>query len=799
MENKEQIDQLNKKLDLLLEKNQVFAKEIDELRVEIFRLRYAQSDSPIQPKIASTPPISPKEKEEYVELVERKIDPQDRLIHKKDILSKRGKKEPVEKKNWFSGISEVFSNKDLEKFIGENLISKIGILILIVGVGIGAKYSIEKELISPMTRIILGYLMGIGLLGFGIKLKENYKNFSAVLVSGSIAILYFITFAGYSFYSLFPQLFAFGLMVIFTIFTVFAAIHYNKSIIAHIGLLGAYAVPFLLSSGSGNVITLFSYMAIINVGILLIAFKKYWKKLYYTASGLTWLIYASWFIEDFRASENFGTALIFATIFFAIFYAVFLAYKITQSDKIEIKDTILILFNAFVFYGFGYFILEDHPTGQQLLGLFTLGNALIHFAVSFFIYQKKLGSKNLLYLISGLVLVFITAAIPVQLDGNWVTILWASEAAVLFWVGRTKAIPIYEKISYPIMLLAFFSLMDDWNSAYPFYIQASAEFVTPLLNVHFLSSILFIGAFGFINYINQNKTFKPAFDDDNGIIKMISYTIPAICIFVIYAAFKNEISLYWNQLSAMSELNIDSSTDSYRQNIRNNNLQSLKDIWIINYSILFAVLLSFFNLLKLKNTQLGYFNLALNIIALLAFLGGGLLILSELRENYLEQSQAEYYSVGQFNLYIRYISFIFVGALLFTFYKFRQQMFFDKIFKLGFDFILFGSILWIASSELIHWMDIGSSAKSYKIELSIFWGIYSLILVILGIWKRKKHLRVGGIVLFGLTLLKLFMYDLAHLNTISKTIVLVSLGVLLLIISFLYNKYTLKISEEDEN
>jgi len=540
-------------------------------------------------------------------------------------------------------------------------------------------------------------------------------------------------------------------------------------------------------------------MAIINIGILLIAFKKYWKRLYYTASGLTWLIYAAWFFDDFRVAENFGTAMIFATIFFTIFYTIFLVYKITQSDKIEIKDAVLILFNAFVFYGFGYFILKDHPTGQQLLGLFTLGNALIHFAVSFFIYQKKLGSKNLLYLISGLVLVFITAAIPVQLDGNWVTILWAAEAAVLFWVGRTKAIPIYEKISYPIMVLALISLLEDWNIAYPFYIQASAELVSPLLNVHFLSSLLFIGAFGFINYINQNKNFKSPFDEDNGIIKLITNTISAICIFIIYSAFKNEISLYWNQLSALSELKLDSSTDNYRETVRNNNLQLFKNIWVINYSIFFAIILSFFNLLKLKNKQFGYLNLTLNIIALLAFLGAGLLILSDLRENYLEQAQVEYYSISKFNLYIRYISFIFVGALLFTFYRFRQQMFFEKIFRIGFDFILFGSILWIASSELIHWMDIGSSTKSYKIELSIFWGIYSLILVVLGIWKRKKHLRIGGIVLFGLTLLKLFMYDLSHLNTISKTIVLVSLGILLLIISFLYNKYTLKISTEDED
>jgi uncharacterized membrane protein len=61
--------------------------------------------------------------------------------------------------------------------------------------------------------------------------------------------------------------------------------------------------------------------------------------------------------------------------------------------------------------------------------------------------------------------------------------------------------------------------------------------------------------------------------------------------------------------------------------------------------------------------------------------------------------------------------------------------------------------------------------------------------VIIGIWKRKKHLRIAAIGLFAITLMKLFFYDLTHLDTIAKTIVFVSLGILLLIISFLYNKY----------
>ena len=108
------------------------------------------------------------------------------------------------------------------------------------------------------------------------------------------------------------------------------------------------------------------------------------------------------------------------------------------------------------------------------------------------------------------------------------------------------------------------------------------------------------------------------------------------------------------------------------------------------------------------------------------------------------------------------------------------------------------TILWIASSELINWMDIAHSSQSYKLGLSILWGIYSLVLIALGIWKKKKHLRIGAIIIFGLTLAKLFLYDISYLDTISKTIVLVSLGILLLIISFLYNKYKNIISGEQE-
>ncbi|MBP8240471.1 MAG: DUF2339 domain-containing protein, partial [Saprospiraceae bacterium] len=78
------------------------------------------------------------------------------------------------------------AKSDMEKFIGENLINKIGIAITIIGVGIGAKYAIDRDLISPLMRIVAGYVFGLAMLGVAVRLKPSYTNFSAVLLSGAM-------------------------------------------------------------------------------------------------------------------------------------------------------------------------------------------------------------------------------------------------------------------------------------------------------------------------------------------------------------------------------------------------------------------------------------------------------------------------------------------------------------------------------------------------------------------------------------------------------------------------------------
>ncbi|RDC55509.1 DUF2339 domain-containing protein [Pedobacter chinensis] len=779
MDNSERLNLLLVKLENLLLRQQSFEAEIEALKQEVKALQThgttpAPLVKPFESVIAPPPRNTPPSVANQNALEPRVIpgpfpptsnQPQSNFTH------------------WFKRENMVKS--DFEKFIGENLISKIGILILILGVGIGAKYAIDHDMVSPLTRIVLGYVVGAGLMAFAIKLKAKYENFSAVLVSGAIAIMYFITYAAYDFYALIPQALAFALMVVFTSFTIIAAIKYNKQVIAHIGLVGAYAVPFLLSDGSGKVGVLFTYMAIINIGILILSFKKYWKPLFYASFTLTWIIFLAWRLDLNPNNNFFGLSLLFSCIFFITFYITNLAYKVTKREVFGFSDAVILLLNSFIFYGIGYFILSENKNSTELLGLFTLVNAVIHFIISLIIYKRKLADKNLFYLILVMVITFITLAVPVQLDGGWVTIFWAAEAAILFYLGRIKTIAIYEELSFPLIFLAFFSLLQDWTTYYDVY--SGATTVTPIFNIGFLTAAIFIACFAWIFSIGKKEMEKPA--EWIWMRQILSYSIPTILLLVIYFSFRIEIAKHFNNLFELTKVNTNpGQKKDYNSYQYNYNYENLKTAWIYIYSLFFASALTLVNIKRLKNEELAIANLVINILIVVLFLTHGLYNLSELRDSYLF-NENKYFIISAFNIGIRYLALTFFALLIIQCYQLQRSGLLKRDFKTMFDYLLYISILWAISSELINILELLHSEGSYKLGLSILWGVYSLFLIGMGLAKNKKHLRIGAMVLFGLTLIKLFFYDIYSLSTISKTIVFVSLGVLLLIISFLYNKY----------
>jgi len=768
------IEQLEKRIQNVLQQQELLSQEVSQLKRELINLQYSQKYV----------------KEDIVQedSVEKTIIPEPNpIVEQKPVVEQDDKPEVVRLESFFSEKPKASQPKEKsswEKFIGENLINKVGIIITIIGAAIGVKYSIDNQLLSPLVRICLGYLLGAALLGFGIKLKRKYLNYSAVLVSGSIAILYFITFAGYSFYALIPQMVAFLMMLLFTGFSVFVSIYYNRQVIAHIGLVGAYAIPFLLSENSGNTLFLFIYMAIINIGILCIAYKKYWKPLYFSSFALTWIIFFSWYISRYSYNyKNFAIAFTFLAIFFAIFYCMFLIYKLVRKENYSKIDMIPLLVNSFLFYGIGFSLIDSQISASHYVGLFTLANAVIHSLVCLIIWTQKLADKKLFYFTSVLVLTFVTITIPVWLTGSWITLLWVAEAAFLFCIGRYKRIAIFEKMSYPILFLAFFSLIQDWVSNYSYW---SVDFPI-FLNVYFLTSVFAIIAFVGVNYFY----FSSKYQLENPIKKtysyLLSFCIPAMLLLTVYFSFYSEIASYWTQIYNTAR-NVEEVSYPFLSHI-----EDYKHVWILNYSLLFAAALSVVNQLITKNRILGFCSASISSLFMLLFLTIALPALGNMRSYSLEMSNLDFSTI----CLLRYASFALVGVTLFLLYRKKKQTFMQPLSNeliAIFEYVLHISILWILSSELINWLEIGGYAETYKLGLSILWGIYAVLLVVLGIWKGKKHLRIGSFVLLGVTLLKVCFYDLSQLNTLSKTVILIVLGIFLLIISFLYNKYKYFIS-----
>ena len=249
--------------------------------------------------------------------------------------------------------------------------------------------------------------------------------------------------------------------------------------------------------------------------------------------------------------------------------------------------------------------------------------------------RLKMVSTDLVYLLSALVLTFITIAVPVQLDGQVVTLIWTAEAAILFWIGRTKLVPLYEYYSFLLMFLASVSLLLDWQQTY--YFQTAQEIIEnyyPFFNGIFLTSIIFSIAFAFIFAVNRDENYEPP--AGKGLSEAIGYIIPAIALVVFYNAFRMEIGNFYNLQYLQSEIS-NSAANMSTPKIYNYDLKTFSFLWQVNYTMLFLTLLAFVNIQKFKNRFTALMTFALSIFVLTIFLTAGLYFLGELRENYMAQ------------------------------------------------------------------------------------------------------------------------------------------------------------------
>lgn len=334
-----------------------------------------------------------------------------------------------------SSVKKKFSwheNTGIENFIGLRLMHVAGIVVLVMGISIGVKFAIDKQLISETARIILAVLAGMILFFLSIRLKSNYNFFSAILFSGAMATLYFTIYAAFAYYQLFSFPVAFSLMVIITVFTVVTSIQYDRQEIAILGMTGAYGIPFLISANSDNFHLFFYYILLINCGIAFLSFKRSWKTMVLLAMLISWTLFIGWGLYRYQiAYEN--PALLFMAAFYLLFAISSLSFSLFKKQRLSViemqhflANNILCLIAALIIY-----TSKTFEGGSLVMGLGCLFFGLQALLCYLFLPQEK----NFFKCLVGSAVICLIIYTAAQWEGITVTMTWLGIATVLFITG----------------------------------------------------------------------------------------------------------------------------------------------------------------------------------------------------------------------------------------------------------------------------------------------------------------------------------------------------------------------------
>ncbi|KGO91181.1 DUF2339 domain-containing protein [Flavobacterium subsaxonicum] len=687
-------------------------------------------------------------------------------------------------KSWWENFKE--QNPDLEKFIGENLINKIGILILVLGISYFVKFAIDKDWINEPARVGIGILAGGIVMLVAHKLRINYKAFSSVLVAGAISIFYFTITVAFHDYGLFSQTVAFIIMVVITGFSAFISVNYNRMELAVLSLIGGFAAPFMVSTGSGNYVVLFTYIAILNVGILSIAYYKKWALINAMAYAFTVLLYGAWLFDiDSTIHPPYTGALVFGFVFYLIFIVMNIINNIRNRSAFTNMELTILVSNTFLFYGSGMFVLN--MILPQYQGLFTLLLGLFNFCFAWLLYKKLAMDQKIIYILIGLTLTFVTLTIPIQFEGNYITLFWAAEAILLMWLAQKSKIQNFRFGSVIVHALMLISLIMDWAKLYN-----GSVLLTAVINPAFLTGLFAVGSCIGVVFLLKK-------DIENYTIYGIVFNTKK------YSAFAQVVTILLAYVAGVLELNYQAEyylESSYA-------VYSLILLYHLVFSILFIQLYC-----KGKDAKTQAFGSVLGIINIVTFI--------------LLFSQLAYYEVEEYLLsqiaskFAYWLHFVLLAAVAYTvilLYKINRDKITAQLTGNGLlPWVGVFLLVYLTSSELmLHWLVISLNPQPIvgtyvtvadmdninvmrnqviKTGFPVLWGLLACGLLLTGIKKQLKNIRITALVLLGLTIVKLFVYDIRNASETGKIIAFILLGVLILVISFVYQKLKLLVIQD---
>lgn len=664
-----------------------------------------------------------------------------------------------------SRSSSTKSSTDIEKFIGENLANKIGIAVLVLGIAFFVKYAIDKDWVNEAGRVVIGLISGSILIGFAHYYRNSYRSFSSVLVGGGLTVFYFSIAFAFHQYHLIGQLQAFTAMVVVSGFAVGLSLYYNRQELAILATIGGFITPFLVSTGESNYVALFTYLCILNTALTALSWFKRWPAINIISLFFTTFIFSGWLLfYDGRINEfPVGNALLFATIF----YLLFMAMNIINSIRLKINFTafyfIILLSIHFLYYAAGIYILNYGEYGTGSKGVFTLSLGLFTLLLTGLFYKRKDADRNFVSLLMGLSLTFISLTAPVWFRGNHVTLFWVAEAVLLYYLFSSTRIVLLKISSGIITLATLFSLLLTWADVY----LHETTYVPVLFNKGFITGLIAAaGLFLFYRLVRKEK--EPEFI--TGISNIFAGNFLLVLATVI---------LY---LSGVLELNYQLQLSYPQVPVYTTYLQC----YTFSFVIVTLILLKSKKAFPLLKILLTVFCLGMYCY----YINAGFSVSLAAIEGRL----------AGMHFMAHWASVLLLGWLLYDLirYFFTTQLNDWQEYRTAFTWLSAIAIVMILSIELynvLKWISY-TDAKDwawwenlyYKAGLSICWSVCSFTMMWMGMKYRFRTLRIISLSLFTITLVKLFSIDIRNIPPGGKIAAFILLGILLLVVSFMYQR-----------
>jgi uncharacterized membrane protein len=316
---------------------------------------------------------------------------------------------------------------------GGNQLARIGIVILFLGAAFLLKYANERGMIPVELYFIAAALGGFALLIVGWRLRERRADYAQLLQGGAIAILYLTVFAATRLYQLLPPTLAFGLLAIIAVASAVLAVAQDALSLAVIGTAGGFLAPILVSTGSGNYVALFTYYALLNLGVFAVAWFKTWRVLNVLGFVFTFTITGLWRANSYNQADLW-TADAFLMLFFLMYVAVSILNCVRQPPNLKGYVSGSLVFGLPVVA----FTIHATMIARIEYGLawsaFALGAFYLLLGWTLFLTRRET-FRLLVEAFAALGVIFASLAIPLAFDTRTTAAMWAVEGAGLLWLG----------------------------------------------------------------------------------------------------------------------------------------------------------------------------------------------------------------------------------------------------------------------------------------------------------------------------------------------------------------------------